>query len=118
MRSIWYRKRAIPLAWICLSYGHGTSHYRHGEALLDYLETLLADDMMVIILADREFGSTVFLLTLGRQLRLHQRDLEITSPAHRRRLSLFPSARRWLRRRMALDRLPPSLSSRPFWQFV
>jgi hypothetical protein len=33
--SVWYRKRAIPLAWICLSYGHGYSHYRHWVELLD-----------------------------------------------------------------------------------
>jgi hypothetical protein len=54
--SVWYRKRAIPLAWICLPH-RGHSHYRHWVELLDYLETLLEDDMTVIILADREFGS-------------------------------------------------------------
>ena len=32
---------------------------------------------------------TVFLLKLGRHLRLLRYDLEITSPSHRRRLSLF-----------------------------
>jgi hypothetical protein len=253
MMSVWYRKRAIPLAWICLSYGHGTSHYRHWVALLDYLETLLEDDMTVILLADREFGSvdrlryvvkkgwhyairlkgtvefydprwgqpfdwlplnavapvvgtqyaltdikltkaelygihlacawtvgsdepwfiatnlpqpiqalkeyrrrfgceelfsdlkkrgfnwedslirdpqrfarlllalallTVFLLTLGRQLRLHQHDLDITSPSHRRRLSRFQIARRWLKRRLAHDHLPDWLFAQPFWQFT
>jgi hypothetical protein len=61
---------------------------------------------------------TVFLLMLGRQLRLQGYDLEITSPSHRRRLSLFQTARRWLRRRLAQDCLPTFLSSRPFWHFA
>ena len=61
---------------------------------------------------------TVLLLKLGRQLRLSHCDLEIASPAHRRRLSLFQTARRWLRRRMAQNRLPSSLFFDPFWQFT
>lgn len=61
---------------------------------------------------------TVFLLTLGRQLRLQGDDLEITSPSHRRRLSLFQTARRWLQRRLAHERVPAFLSSRPLWQFA
>ncbi len=61
---------------------------------------------------------TVFLLTLGRRLRLSKHDLEITSPAHRRRLSLFQTARRWLHRRLALDALPDWLFPTPFWQFA
>ena len=252
MLSVWYRRRAVPLAWRCLSHD-GQSHYRQWVELLDYLETLLAADVTVIILADREFGSverlryvvskhwsyairlkanvefydpqwgqpfdwltlqaiapqvgthyaltnlaitrgalwpihlacawalgsdepwfiatnlpqpiqalkeyrrrfgceelfsdlkkrgfnwenslirdpqrfarlllalallTVFLLTLGRRLRLQQRDLEITSPAHRRRLSLFQTAHRWLKRRLAQDRLPPCWSFHPLWHFV
>lgn len=252
LMSVWYRRRAVPLAWICLPH-RGSSHYHQWVELLDYLETLLVADMTVIILADREFGSvdrlryvvnkrwayairlkgnvefydpqwgqpfdwltletiapavgrqyaltniaigkgelypihlacawtlgsaepwfiatnlphpiqalkeygrrfgceelfsdlkkrgfnwedslirdaqrfarlllalallTVFLLTLGRQLRLQKRDLEITSPAHRRRLSLFQTARRWLCRRLAQDRLPDWPSSHPLWQFA
>lgn len=253
MMSVAYRKRAIPLAWICLPYGHGMSHLRHWQELLDYLETLLADDHQVVILADREFGSmdrlhyveqkgwhyairvkgstyfydpawkqpfdwlklhvitpcvgntyaipnlrltkgelylthiacahaagsddpwfiatnlprpldalkeyarrfgceelfsdlkkrgfnwedsmirdpkrfsrlilalallTVFLLQLGRTLRLLRLDLEITSPSHRRRLSLFQTARRWLKRRCSQQRLPSWIFHRPFWQFA
>jgi Transposase DDE domain len=57
MLSVWYHKRAIPLAWLCLPYGRGQSHTRHWQELLDYLDSLLAADMGVIILADREFGS-------------------------------------------------------------
>jgi len=57
MMSVHYRKRAIPLAWICLPYGNGHSHLDHWQELLDYLETLLDDDQMVVMLADREFGS-------------------------------------------------------------
>jgi hypothetical protein len=40
---------------------------------------------------------TVFLLELGRSVRLHQYDLELVSSSHRRRLSLFQTASRWLR---------------------
>jgi hypothetical protein len=61
---------------------------------------------------------TAFLLSLGRRLRLSKYDLEITSPAHRRRLSLFQTARRWLHRRLALDALPDWLFLTPFWQFA
>lgn len=252
MMSVGYRKRAIPLAWICLSH-RGNSSYDHWVELLDYLESLLEADMSVIILADREFGSvdrlryvakkgwgyairlkgnvefydprwgqpfdwlildtiapasgshyaltdikltmsalysthlacawalgsdepwfiatnlpqpiqalkeyrrrfgceelfsdlkkrgfnwetsllrdplrfsrlllalallTVFLLSLGRRLRLLGYDLEITSPSHRRRLSLFQTAHRWLRHRFALGRLPPCLSPQPLWLFA
>lgn len=56
MLSVAYRKRAVPLAWICLPHA-GNSRYSQGVELLDYLETLLAADQTVILLADREFGS-------------------------------------------------------------
>ena len=253
MMSVRYRERAVPLAWICLPYGQGNSHFRHWRTLMDYLETLLQADQQVVILADREFGGVrrlryvarknwqyavrlkgstwfydpiwkhpfdwlklkaiapttgeryaltdikitkanrfsthlayarasgshepwfiatnlpqplhalkeygrrfgceelfsdlkkrgfnwedsrlpcpkrfarfllalallvVFLLTLGRHLRLHHYDLEITSPSHRRRLSLFQTARRWLRRRLSMGRLPDWIFFRPFWHFA
>jgi hypothetical protein len=252
MLSVWYRKRAIPLAWICLRH-KGPSNLQQWRELLDYLETLLSADKTVILLADREFGSvdrmryvvhkhwhyairlkgnsafydpnwgqpfqwallndiapekgtrfgypaiklfkgewfpthlaaawalgskepwfiatnlpnplqalkeyarrfgceelfsdlkkrgfnwedsmirdpqrfarlilalallTVFLLTLGRQLRLHHTDLVLGSPAHRRRLSLFQTARRWLRRQMAQDYLPTWIFHYPLGYFV
>lgn len=250
--SIHYRKRAIPLTWMCLPYGKGMSHLNHWQKLLDYLETLLTDGQSIIILADREFGSmdrlryvekkgwhyairvkgstyfydptwtypfdwlklnviaprmgnryvipnlcltkgdlylthiacawavgsdepwliatnlpqpiqalkeygrrfgceelfsdlkkrgfnwedsmirdpnrfsrlilaiallTVFLLQLGRKLRLQQLDLEITSPSHRRRLSLFQTARRWLRRRCSQQQLSQWVFRQPLWHF-
>jgi hypothetical protein len=61
---------------------------------------------------------TVFLLTLGRHLRLHGHDLELTSPSHRRRYSLFQIARRWLRRRLALNAIPDWVSSFPIGHFA
>ena len=252
MMSVGYRKRAVPLAWICLPH-RGNSRYAHWVELLDYLESLLQADMQVIILADREFGSVdrlryvvkkgwhyairlkgnvdlydpawgqpfdwiklndvapaigtksalsnikitkgqlytthvacawasgsdepwfiatnlfqplhalkeygrrfgceelfsdlkkrgfnwedsripnpqrfarfllalallvVFLLALGRHLRLYHYDLEITSPSHRRRLSLFQTARRWLRRRLSQGQLPDWIFFRPLWHFA
>lgn len=56
MLSIWYRNRAIPLAWHCLAH-RGNSHIGHWRELLDYLASILPLDAQVIILADREFGS-------------------------------------------------------------
>lgn len=252
MLSVFYRKRAIPLAWICLSH-RGNSQYSHWVELLDYLASLLEANMSVIILADREFGSverlryvakkgwyyairlkgnvefydsqwghpfdwltlnavapaagtqyalldiaitkgafypthlacawavgsnepwfiatnlpapiqalkeyhrrfgceelfsdlkkrgfnwensmirdaarfsrlilalallTVFLAQLGRRLRLLRYDLEITSPSHRQRMSLFQTAYRWLKRRLAHNSLPEWVFSNPLWHFT
>ena len=253
MLSVRYRRRAIPLAWICLPYGHGSSNSKQWRTLLDHLADLVDEQHEVIILADREFGSVermsyvrekkwfyairlkgniytysanrpagnawlklnavapekgtqrwlkgirltktdyfvtnmacawaigskdpwfiatnlpdvkqalkayarrfgceelfsdlkkrgfnwedsrirdpqrfsrllvalallvVFLLTLGRQVRLRQLDLEITSPSHRYRLSLFQMARRWLLLRCARDQLPRWLYEYPFGHIV
>lgn len=252
MMSVWYRQRAVPLAWICLSH-RGHSKQSHWEELLDYLQTILPDERSVIVLADREFGNprrlgyverkgwdyairlkgnccfydpswgqpfdwwqvhqisprpgnryaipdlrlgmseffpfhlacawaigsdepwliatnldtpihalkeyarrfgceelfsdlkkrgfnwedsrihspqrlarlllalallVFFLLALGRQLRLQQLDLELTSPSHRTRLSLFQTARRWLLRRLAQDHLPNHLFDFHFRRFA
>lgn len=243
MLSVWYRQRAIPLAWLCLSH-RGSSKQSHWQELLDYLQSILPEGLEVIILADREFGNpdrlryvekqgwdyairlkgncffydpdwgqpfdwwqldyisprpgnrfaipdlrlgmsaffpfhlacawtvgskdpwfiatnldtpmhalteyarrfgceelfsdlkkrgfnwedsrirspermarfllalallVFFLLALGRQLRLNRLDLELTSPSHRTRLSLFQTARRWLLRRLTRHQLPDSL---------
>lgn len=243
MLSVWYRQRAIPLAWICLSH-RGHSKLEQWQELMDYLQAILPDDRRVLVLADREFGNprhlsyverkgwdyairlkgncyfydptwgqpfdwwqlnpisprpgkryaipdlrlgmseffpfhlacawaigsdepwfiatnldtpihalkeyarrfgceelfsdlkkrgfnwensrvrtpqrmsrlllalallVFFLLALGRHLRLKQLDLELCSPSHRTRLSLFQTARRWLLRRLAQHRLPDSL---------
>lgn len=243
MLSVWYRQRAIPLAWICLSH-RGNSKQSHWQELLDYLQSILPEHLEVIILADREFGNpdrlryvekqgwkyairlkgncyfydrgwgqpfdwwqldyisprpgnryaipdlclgmseffpfhlactwaigskdpwfiatnldnpilalkeyarrfgceelfsdlkkrgfnwedsrirspermsrfllalallVFFLLALGRFVRLQQLDLELVSPSHRNRLSLFQTARRWLLRRLAQHRLPDTL---------
>ena len=60
----------------------------------------------------------VFLLILGRRIRLARLDLEILSPSHRFRLSLFQTARRWLMRRLARNLLPHFLSQDLLWQFA
>jgi len=60
----------------------------------------------------------VFMLAIGRQVRFRQLDLEITSPSHRRRLSLFQTAYRWLQFRFARDRLPEWVYQHPFGHIV
>lgn len=60
----------------------------------------------------------VFLLSLGRRIRLAHLDLEILSPSHRKRLSLFQMARRWLKRRLARDLLPDFLFKDILVQFA
>jgi len=60
----------------------------------------------------------VMLLNLGRHLRLARLDLEILSPSHRCRLSLFQTARRWLKRRLARDLFPDFLFRDIFFQFT
>jgi hypothetical protein len=61
---------------------------------------------------------TVFLLTLARHLRLHRFDLELTCPDHRRRYSLFQTARRWLLRRLSLDTVPDWVFGYPIGYFA
>ena len=56
MMCVWYRNRALPLAWICLPH-RGNSKQEHWEELMDYLAQILPDEKEVIILADREFGN-------------------------------------------------------------
>jgi len=60
----------------------------------------------------------VFMLAIGRQVRLRQLDLEITSPSHRRRLSLFQTAYRWLQFRFARNRLPEWVYQSSFGHIV
>src|SRR5215207_10454143 len=55
MMSVHYRRRAIPLAWQCLSHS-GSSRVSQWADLLNYLHTLLGPGQDVILLADREFG--------------------------------------------------------------
>lgn len=254
MVSVWYRHWAIPLLWMCLPYGKGSSNSRQWKTIMDHLEKLLEGHQSVIILADREFGSVdrlryvaqkgwsyairlkgdvefyndfwqlrlgewlilndvapdmgcqytlndipicksnptqihvacawaqgsdepwfiatnldkplqalkeyrrrfgceelfsdlkkrgfnwenslirdplrfsrlilvlalllIFLVSLGRRLRLMAYDLEIVAPSHRRRLSLFQTAYRWLNHRLAQNRLPSWLSFHPLGQFL
>jgi len=56
MMSVWYRHRAIPLAWICLPH-RGNSKQSQWAELMDYLEQILPSEKTVIVLADREFGN-------------------------------------------------------------
>lgn len=60
----------------------------------------------------------VMLLNIGRHIRLAHLDLEITSSSHRCRLSLFQTARRWLKRRIVRNLLPDFLLRDIFFQFA
>jgi hypothetical protein len=56
MVSVYYRKRAIPLAWSVLSH-QGSSTFKERNRILAHLADLLPASCQVLILGDREFGT-------------------------------------------------------------
>lgn len=60
--ALWYRGRAIPLAW--LSWPAQTKqticYWQRCKSVLDQVATLLPSDAKVVVLADRAFGCPVF----------------------------------------------------------
>ena len=60
--ALWYRGRAIPLAWVCWEgqTPQSTSYWTRCQSLLDQVATLLPKDAAVLVLADRAFGCPVF----------------------------------------------------------
>ena len=69
MVSVYYRKRAIPLAWQVLSH-KGSSTFKERNRILAHLEDLLPAGCQVLVLGDREFGAVDFM----RSVRLHGWD--------------------------------------------
>lgn len=67
--SVYYRQRAIPLAWKVLSH-QGASTFKERNALLAHLATLLPAGCNVLILGDREFGQ----VDMMRSIRAHNWD--------------------------------------------
>jgi hypothetical protein len=62
--AIWYRGRALPLAWTTWKANTpltGKRFWERIEALLDLVAKLLPKDIPVICLADRAFGTPVFI---------------------------------------------------------
>jgi len=57
MVALWYRNRALPIAWTWVRHVKGHSSFQTQNALLNYVETLLGSDTDVILLGDSEFGS-------------------------------------------------------------
>lgn len=55
MVSVYYKKRALPLAWLCFKgkKGHSTQAVQIG--LLEQVKTLLPDDTPVVLVGDGEF---------------------------------------------------------------
>lgn len=54
--TLYWRKRALPLAWKMLPH-QGSSGYGDWIELLGHLATLLPPDARVVVLGDREFGT-------------------------------------------------------------
>jgi len=61
--AVWYRGRAIPLAWV--SWPAQTkldrSYWDYTDEVLDMLQTLLPDGVPIVIIGDRAFGNPAFL---------------------------------------------------------
>lgn len=60
--ALWYRGRAIPLAWVCWpgQTRQTTSYWTRCSGVLSQVATLLPEDAAVVIVADRAFGCPVF----------------------------------------------------------
>jgi hypothetical protein len=66
MISLVYRKRAIPMAWICVKHVRGHSSVYKQLALLNYVRTLLPIGTAVFLVGDCEFGSVEVLKWLDQ----------------------------------------------------
>lgn len=69
MASVYYHKRAIPLAWQVLRHA-GSSTFKERNRLLAHVADLLPTGCSVVILGDREFGQ----VDMMRSIRLHGWD--------------------------------------------
>jgi hypothetical protein len=60
--ALWYRGRAIPLAWLCWpgQTPQTISYWTRCTELLDQVATLLPANAAVVVVADRAFGCPVF----------------------------------------------------------
>jgi hypothetical protein len=60
--ALWYRGRAIPLAWVCWpgQTKQTTSYWARCATVLDQVAILLPDGATVVVVADRAFGCPVF----------------------------------------------------------
>jgi hypothetical protein len=60
--ALWYRGRAIPLAWVCWpgQTRQTTSYWTRCSEVLALVATLLPEDAAVVVVADRAFGCPVF----------------------------------------------------------
>jgi hypothetical protein len=60
--ALWYRGRAIPLAWVSWpgQTRQTTSYWTRCKQVLDQVATLLPSDAAVVVVADRAFGCPVF----------------------------------------------------------
>ena len=60
--ALWYRGRAIPLAWVSWpgQTRQTTSYWTRCKEVLEQVATLLPSDAAVVVVADRAFGCPVF----------------------------------------------------------
>ena len=64
MVSVWYKQRAIPIAWCCLKGRKGHTPQAVQLALLQHVQGLLPHDSAVVLTGDGEFDGTELLTWL------------------------------------------------------
>ena len=87
LAALWYRGRAIPLAWVLwrAQHPHAESYWTDCQTLLTQVAAILPDGVAVTVLADRAFGCPAFtdlvvahgwdyLVRVQGQTRLRQAD--------------------------------------------
>lgn len=67
MVSVYYKKRAIPLAWLCFKGKKGHSSQTTQIELLKQVKTLLPDDTPVVLVGDGEFDGADLLNWLKKE---------------------------------------------------
>jgi hypothetical protein len=87
LAALWYRGRAVPLAWVLwqAQQGHDQSYWTDCDSLLGQLADILPEGLQITVLADRAFGCPAFtdlvtaqgwdhLVRVQGQTRLRQSD--------------------------------------------
>jgi hypothetical protein len=111
--ALWYRGRAIPLAWLCWpgQTKQTINYWARCGTLLAMVRDVLPADAAVVVVADRAFGCPVFTdlvtLQLGTQRRYSAAELreawpEVKAPTAESSSLAWPEVEHWLGNLQAL----------------